>query len=83
MLVILKVTTRKETKDLAEMVAGRAYTIDGVSNVEVVSNDLLIQVQKELKGYQEALKAFLAMPELTSLKKDAEELRSLLESLPR
>lgn len=33
--VHLVITTDKDVKDLPELIAGRAWTIDGVSNVEI------------------------------------------------
>ena len=36
-MIVIEVDHRKEIPHLAEMVAGRAYTIDGVTNAEVAS----------------------------------------------
>ncbi len=34
--ILLTITTSKDIKDLVDHVAGRAYTLDGVTNVDAV-----------------------------------------------
>lgn len=50
-LVILEVDHRKPIPYLANMVAGRAYTIDGVTNAEVFKLPSLTPSQLQNEGF--------------------------------
>lgn len=50
-LIILEVDHRKPIPWLANMVAGRAYTIDGVTNAEVFKSPTLSTEQLQDQGF--------------------------------
>jgi hypothetical protein len=50
-LVLLEIEHRKPIKALANMIAGRAYTIDGVTNAEVFRSPMLGPEQLQDEGF--------------------------------
>lgn len=50
-LVIIEVDHRKPIPALANMVAGRAYTIDGVTNAEVLKSPSLTLSELQEQGF--------------------------------
>lgn len=49
--VLIEVSHRKPLPVLAEMIAGRAYTIDGVSDARVVKQDSISPEQMRSDGF--------------------------------